>query len=72
MQPKNQSKRLAQVVRLDQVDSLQLLSARTGVPAEKLAERWESNPRADAHRASGKKVKMLTRPKGTVPYSAGS
>jgi len=72
MKSKNESERLARLVRLDQVDSLQLLSAKTGVPAEKLAQRWQSSPRGDAHRASGKRVKTLARPKGTVPHSAGS
>ena len=72
MQPKNESERLARIVRLDQVDSLQLLSARTGVPAEKLAEQWQSSARGDAHHASGKRLKPITKPKGTVPYSAGS
>ena len=72
MQPKNQSERLAQLVRLDQVDSLQLLSAKTGIPAEKLAQRWQSSLRGDAHRATGKRLKKLATPKGTVPYSTGS
>jgi hypothetical protein len=72
MQSKNDIKRLAQIVRLDQMDSLQLLSAKTGIPAEKLAERWQSSLRGDAHRASGKRPKALARPKGTVPYSKGS
>jgi hypothetical protein len=72
MESKSQSERLAQLVRLDQVDSLQLLSAKTGVPAEKLAERWQSSSRGDAHRASGKRLKKLAPPKGTVPYSTGS
>ena len=72
MKPKNENERLAQLVRLDQVDSLQLLSAKTGVPAEKLAARWQSNSRGDAHRASGKRLKKLTHPKGTVPYTTGS
>ncbi|HET9177714.1 MAG TPA: hypothetical protein VFQ24_05075 [Terriglobia bacterium] len=72
MRSKNNIKQLAQMVRLDQVDSLQLLSARTGVPAEKLAERWRSNSQGDAHRASGKRLKALSRPKGTVPRSTGS
>lgn len=60
------------MVRLDQVDSLQLLSARTGVPAEKLAKSWQSSSQGDAHRASGKRLKAFARPKGTVPRSAGS
>ena len=72
MESKSQSERLAQLVRLDQVDSLQLLSAKTGVPAEKLAERWQSSSRGDAHRASGKRLKKLVPPQGTVPYSTGS
>jgi len=69
---KNENESLARLVRLDQVDSLQLLSAKTGVPAEKLAQRWESSSRGDAHRASGKKLKALAHPKGTVPHPAGS
>jgi hypothetical protein len=72
MRSKNESERLARVVRLDQVDSLQLLSAKTDIPAEKLAERWQSSSRGDAHRASGKRLKPLAQPKGTVPYSTGS
>jgi hypothetical protein len=72
MKSKNESERLARIVRLDQVDSLQLLAAKTGVPAEKLAERWQSSSRGDAHRASGKRLKNLAHPKGTVPYSTGS
>jgi hypothetical protein len=72
MESKNQSERLAQLVRLDQVDSLQLLSAKTGVPAEKLAERWRSSSRGDAHRASRKRLRKLAPPKGTVPYNTGS
>lgn len=72
MQPKNESERLARIVRLDQVDSLQLLSAKTGISAEKLARRWESRPRGDALRASGKRMKPLAHPKGTVPRSTGS
>ena len=72
MQPKNESERLARVVRLDQVDSLQLLSAKTGVPAEKLAKRWQSSSRGDALRASGRRTKPLAHPKGTVPYPTGS
>ncbi|HET7214806.1 MAG TPA: hypothetical protein VFL79_14530 [Terriglobia bacterium] len=72
MKPKNESERLARMVRLDQVDSLQLLAAKTGVPAEKLAERWQSSSRADANRASGKKQKKLVPPSGTVPYAPGS
>ncbi len=72
MKTKNENERLAQMVRLDQVDSLQLLSAKTGIPAEKLAQRWQSSSRGDAHRASGKKLKPLARPKGTVPHSTAS
>lgn len=72
MKSKNPSQKLARLVRLDQVDSLQLLAARTGIPAEKLAERWHSSSQADVHRASGKKLKAFARPKGTVPHSAGS
>jgi hypothetical protein len=72
MESKNESERLARIVRLDQVDSLQLLSAKTGVPAEKLAERWQSSSRGDAHRASGQRVKKFASPKGTVPHSTGS
>lgn len=71
MRSKNNIKQLAQMVRLDQVDSLQLLSASTGIPAEKLAKRWQSSPQGDAHRASGKSLKALSRPIGTVPRSAG-
>jgi len=60
------------MVRLDQVDSLELLSARTGVPAEKLAQRWRTKPRGDAAIASGKEMKPLVHPRGTVPYPSGS
>ncbi|HKT11928.1 MAG TPA: hypothetical protein VJW77_08900 [Terriglobia bacterium] len=60
------------MVRLDQVDSLQLLAEKTGVPAEKLAERWQSSSRTDANRASGKRLKKLVPPPGTVPYVPGS
>lgn len=69
---KNESERLAQLVRLDQLDSLELLSAKTGIPAEKLARKWQSSSRGDASRASGKRVKPLSLPKGTVPHSMGS
>ncbi|HEX5412636.1 MAG TPA: hypothetical protein VFZ27_12365 [Terriglobia bacterium] len=72
MKTKNHSQQLARLVRLDQVDSLQLLAARTGVPAEKLAKEWQSSSQADAHRGSGKKLSTFGRPKGTVPHSAGS
>lgn len=72
MKAKNESERLTRIVRLDQVDSLQLLAAKTGVPAEKLAERWQSSSRGDAYRGSGKRLKKLTHPKGTVPYAPGS
>lgn len=72
MKSKNESERLARIVRLDQVDSLQLLAAKTGVPAEKLAERWQSSSRGDAHLASGKRARKLIHPKGTVPRSTGS
>lgn len=72
MKSRNQSERLAQIVRLDQVDSLELLSAKTGIPAEKLAAQWESSSRGDAVRSSSKRTKPLAHPKGTVPYSTGS
>jgi hypothetical protein len=72
MKSKSESELLARIVRLDQVDSLQLLSAKTGIPAEKLAQRWQSGSRGDAMRASGKRMKPITQPKGTVPHSTGS
>ena len=72
MKSKNESERLARMVRLDQVDSLQLLAAKTGIPAEKLAERWRSSSQGDAHRASGKRLKAFAPPKGTVPHPSGS
>ncbi|TAM81008.1 MAG: hypothetical protein EPN47_14080 [Acidobacteria bacterium] len=59
-------------MRLDQVDSLQVLSSKTGIPSEKLAGRWLSSSQGDAHRASGKKLKPFTPPKGTVPHSTSS
>jgi hypothetical protein len=72
MKSENESERLARFVRLDQVDSLQLLSARTGISAEKLAEHWRSSSQGDAHRDSGKRLKAFARPKGTIPRSSGS
>jgi hypothetical protein len=72
MKMRNEGERLARLVRLDQVDSLELLAGKTGIPAEKLARRWQSNSRADAARTSGKKFKPLAHPKGTIPHSTGS
>jgi hypothetical protein len=72
MNSKTETERLARMVRLDQVDSLELVSAKTGIPAEKLAERWQSSSRGDSARASGRSMKALARPKGTVPRSSAS
>lgn len=72
MKTKSESERLARLVRMDQVESLELLAAKTGVSPEKLARRWESSSRSDANRFSGRRVKTLAHPKGTVPHSAGS
>ncbi|HZT69906.1 MAG TPA: hypothetical protein VFC10_09215 [Terriglobia bacterium] len=69
MNTKSETERLARMVRLDQVDSLELVSAKTGIPAEKLAERWQSSSSGDSARTSGGRVKPLARPKGTVPRS---
>lgn len=72
MKVKNESGRLARLVRLDQVESLELVAAKTGVPPEKLARRWQSSSRTEARHASGRWRKEIAHPKGTVPRSAGS
>ena len=63
---------MARFVRMDQVESLELLAAKTGVSPEKLARKWQSSSRSDAHRASGRAPKSLAHPKGTVPHSVAS
>ena len=72
MKTKNGSGRLARLVRMDQVESLELLAAKTGVSPEKLARKWQSSSRSDAHRSAGRAPKSLAHPKGTVPHSARS